>query len=57
MMDQVDVVIVGAGVSGLTAGYRLLQKEPQLKIVVLEANGLSIFFFISVSLFPDFENI
>ncbi|KAK2714485.1 hypothetical protein QYM36_008892, partial [Artemia franciscana] len=38
MMDQVDVVIVGAGVSGLTAGYRLLQKEPHLKIVVLEAN-------------------
>ncbi|CAF4545478.1 unnamed protein product [Rotaria socialis] len=33
----VDVIVVGAGISGLYAAYRLQQKAPELKILVLEA--------------------
>lgn len=32
-----DVVIIGAGLSGLTAAFRLLQLKPNLKIKILEA--------------------
>ena len=35
----VDVVIVGAGMSGLCAAYELLKKRPQTNLVVLEAKG------------------
>ena len=34
-----DVVVVGAGISGLTAAYRLLQHNKSLKVLVLEAKG------------------
>ncbi|CAF1073357.1 unnamed protein product [Rotaria sordida] len=33
----VDVIVVGAGISGLYAAYRIKQKSPELKILVLEA--------------------
>jgi len=36
---DVDVVIVGAGISGLSAAYKLLSKDPNLDIIVLEAKG------------------
>jgi flavin-dependent dehydrogenase len=41
MTDEeiVDVIIVGAGISGLYAAYRIKQKSPELKILVLEAKG------------------
>ncbi|KAL9898264.1 putative monoamine oxidase sheepish [Glossina fuscipes fuscipes] len=35
--NKVDVLIVGAGLSGLTAALRLQQKDPTLKMRVLEA--------------------
>ncbi|CAF0875894.1 unnamed protein product [Rotaria sp. Silwood1] len=35
--EIVDVIVVGAGISGLYAAYRLKQKAPELKILVLEA--------------------
>ncbi|CAF3959894.1 unnamed protein product [Rotaria sp. Silwood1] len=39
MTDEeiVDVIIVGAGISGLYAAYRIRQIAPELKILVLEA--------------------
>lgn len=38
-----DILVVGAGLSGLTAAYRAQQFWPEDKILVLEANG-EIFF-------------
>lgn len=35
-MTQADVVIIGAGVSGLSIAYHLAEKKPGLKIIVLE---------------------
>ncbi|XP_044262400.1 probable flavin-containing monoamine oxidase A isoform X2 [Tribolium madens] len=32
-----DVIIIGAGISGLVAAYALLQKEPTLSLLILEA--------------------
>ena len=34
-----DVIVIGAGISGLYAAYRIQQKAPQLKVLVLEAKG------------------
>ena len=36
---SVDVVVVGAGISGLCAAYDILKTEKDSKIVVLEAKG------------------
>lgn len=32
-----DIVIIGAGLSGLTAAYRILKKDSSLRVIVLEA--------------------
>ncbi|XP_046994397.1 amine oxidase [flavin-containing] A [Schistocerca americana] len=32
-----DIAIIGAGLSGLTAAYRILNKDPSLRVIVLEA--------------------
>ncbi|XP_055904925.1 probable flavin-containing monoamine oxidase A [Eupeodes corollae] len=34
-----DVLIIGAGLSGLTSAYKILKKEPSLTIKILEANN------------------
>lgn len=39
--DQFDVVVVGAGLSGLSAARRLQKRNPQLSVLVLEARGAS----------------
>ncbi|XP_071802453.1 amine oxidase [flavin-containing]-like [Asterias amurensis] len=36
--SEYDVIIVGAGLSGLTSAYTLLQKKPSAKVLVLEAS-------------------
>ena len=36
-----DVIVVGAGISGLTCAYSLWKKDPSLRVVVLEAKGVS----------------
>ena len=38
-MQSVDVVVVGAGMSGLCSAYQLLRRRPKSKIVILEAKG------------------
>jgi cation diffusion facilitator CzcD-associated flavoprotein CzcO len=35
-MHQYDVVIVGAGISGINLGYRLQERNPHLSYVILE---------------------
>ncbi|MFK7803359.1 MAG: protoporphyrinogen oxidase [Anaerolineae bacterium] len=38
-IKKYDVVIIGGGITGLSAAYRLTQKAPQLKIGLFEASG------------------
>ena len=38
-MIEVDVVIIGAGVSGLSAAYFIQKKDAGIRIAVLEAKG------------------
>ena len=35
-MEKVDVIIIGGGISGLMAAHRLSEKNPKLKIILLE---------------------
>ncbi|RUP44459.1 FAD dependent oxidoreductase [Jimgerdemannia flammicorona] len=39
--EKADVVVVGAGVTGLSTAYWLRQLRPELKVVVIEARGVS----------------
>ncbi len=39
-LKKFDVVIVGAGISGLSTAFWLEQEDPQLKIVIVEKNRL-----------------
>ncbi len=39
--NNVDVVIIGAGVSGLSAAYKLIQKNAGLDVMILEAKGMT----------------
>ena len=35
-MENFDVVIIGGGIGGLMCAYRLIEKKPELKIVLFE---------------------
>ena len=38
-IEEVDVVVIGAGASGLVAAHKLQSHNASLKVVVLEAKG------------------
>ncbi|KAL6742999.1 hypothetical protein Aduo_016086 [Ancylostoma duodenale] len=38
-VHECDVIVVGAGLAGLSAARELLRREPNLKVLVLEAKG------------------
>lgn len=38
-----DVVVIGCGLSGLTAAYEMLKIDPTIKVCLLEAKGKPIF--------------
>lgn len=38
-MDHVDVIVVGAGISGIGAGYHLQDKSPDRSYLILEGRG------------------
>ena len=40
---DVDVLVVGAGISGLTAAYSIISRDPGIHVVVVEAKGGSFF--------------
>ena len=39
VMADYDVIVIGAGIAGLTAADALLKKKPDLKVLILEAAG------------------
>jgi len=39
MDPKYDVVIVGAGMAGLSAAYRILTERPSTKLLILESRG------------------
>ena len=34
-----DVIVIGAGISGMTAAYRIKQRNQHARVLVLEAKG------------------
>lgn len=36
---EIDVLVIGAGLSGLVAAYNILERQPTLKVIVLEATN------------------
>lgn len=41
--ELLDILVLGAGLSGLTAAYEILKADPTVKLNVLEAKSKSIF--------------
>lgn len=37
--NDLDVVIIGAGIAGLSAAYQLWKRDPNLNVAVVEAKG------------------
>lgn len=44
--NDFDVIIVGSGLTGLTAAYFLLKKEIGLNVLILEATGEYLFYYL-----------
>ncbi len=35
-----DVIVIGAGIAGMTAAYRIKQRDQHARVLVLEAKGI-----------------
>ena len=40
LIKEADVVVIGAGLTGISTAFHLLKNKPDLKVQVLEARGL-----------------
>ena len=38
-VEEADVIVVGAGLSGLSAAHFMHKRDPNIRIVILEAKG------------------
>jgi len=38
--DEFDVIVIGCGLSGLTAAYEIFKLEPNINLCLLEAKGI-----------------
>lgn len=36
---EIDVLVIGCGLSGMTAAYEILKIDPSIKLCLLEAKG------------------
>lgn len=39
-----DVIVIGAGISGLTTAYTILKVDPALEVIVIEASGEFVYY-------------
>lgn len=46
--NDCDVIVVGAGISGLTAAFNIKKRYPEAKVVVLEGKGIYLLFKFSI---------
>lgn len=41
--EEFDVIVIGCGLSGLTAGYEIFKLDPNINLCLLEAKGTYVF--------------
>ena len=43
---EFDIIVIGCGLSGMTAAYEILKLDPEIKLCLLEAKGTNLFLFL-----------
>lgn len=39
-INNADIIIIGAGLSGLSVAYQILKRDPTLNVIIFEAKGI-----------------